>query len=207
MPDPIIYDDFSQPTPVRNCQLIVENRSLYVNPGYLAEMSPYFGTIYEQQINPVSITELSYDQVLELMRVVFYCPQRKPITQGNVSIVVEAATYFEMEIVLRRCEQYITGHVGSFTNTRLFQLTQTLSKTNRYSPSMSMVVDKLAQLNDTELSTLPFNEIPGDIVADLYAVKMRIKDEKKGNQSKILQRTRSNLKRPKQGCCLFSWCS
>lgn len=127
-------------------------------------------------------------------------------------MIFEAATFFEMEIVLRRCEHFISMQVGNFTNTRLFQLTQTVSRTNRYSPSMSVLISKMANLNETELSTVPFEQIPGDIVADMYAAKIRVNDEtKKGNQSKILKRSKSSSKKkPKnknQGCCLLSWCS
>lgn len=48
--------------------------------GYLAEYSTYFANSYEQNEDPIYLDK-PYEDVLELMRCMFFCPQRKPITR------------------------------------------------------------------------------------------------------------------------------
>jgi len=77
------YDDFSSPTPTRQDRLVVGDKTMFVNLGYLAEYSSVFAELFEKRVDPVYIDEFTADDVLELMRVVFFCPQRKPITRES----------------------------------------------------------------------------------------------------------------------------
>ncbi|VDN32038.1 unnamed protein product [Gongylonema pulchrum] len=61
----------------------VLDRSVFVNPGWLAELSTFFAQEFfgERARDELILDEgVSYDQFLELLRVVCYCPTRKPIT-------------------------------------------------------------------------------------------------------------------------------
>lgn len=184
------YDDFSSPAPTRQCRLVVGDKTLFVNLGYLAEYSSVFAECFERRLDPVYIEEFSAEDMLELMRCVFFCPQRKPITREslstsprsksnhliplatNINTIVVLASHFEMEPVLKRCEDVIATQSNAFNPSRLFQLTQTLSQHQRNSLAMSVMMDKLARMDSHELSQMPFSDIPGDVVADLYSVKV-----------------------------------
>ncbi|VDK86631.1 unnamed protein product, partial [Onchocerca ochengi] len=77
------YDDFSAPTSLRSARVIVEGRSVYVNPGWLAEFSNFFVMVFFGKNAGQDLTlddEVSYEHFIELLRVVCYCPTRKPIT-------------------------------------------------------------------------------------------------------------------------------
>ncbi|VDO77350.1 unnamed protein product [Onchocerca flexuosa] len=84
------YDDFSTPTPLRSARVIVEgekacnsSRTVYVNPGWLAEFSNFFVMVFFGKNAGQDLTlddEVSYEHFIELLRVVCYCPTRKPIT-------------------------------------------------------------------------------------------------------------------------------
>ncbi|EFO26974.1 hypothetical protein LOAG_01509 [Loa loa] len=41
-----VYDDFSTPSSLRSARVIVEGRSVFVNPGWLAEFSNFFATMF-----------------------------------------------------------------------------------------------------------------------------------------------------------------
>jgi hypothetical protein len=66
---------------------VVEGKTLYVNLGYLAEYSRFFTDCYEQRANPIFIDDFNYNEVLELMRVCFFCPHRKPINRKPLPCV------------------------------------------------------------------------------------------------------------------------
>lgn len=103
-----------------------------------------------------------------------------------------------MEPVLKRCEDVISNQAGSFSPNRLFQLTRTLSQHQRNSLSMSILLDKLARMENNQLSTLPFSNIPGDVVADLYSVKVREAE----NRNKLLKNC-ENKPNWKNYCCFW----
>lgn len=83
------YDDFSAATPVRAYELAVGDRSLFVNAGWLAELSPFFSNLcFGEYADPhrAELPDKKYDEVLEVMRAVFDCPSRKPV-DGRCSSV------------------------------------------------------------------------------------------------------------------------
>ncbi|KAH7725878.1 Protein CYK-7 b [Aphelenchoides avenae] len=187
------YSDFSAPTTLRQDRLIVEDRTLYVNMGYLSELSTHFAHCVEQCTDPVVVKNATYEEVLELLRVVFYCPQRKPINHSNIVTVVAVGTLLDVGVVLRHCDDFIVNHVAHFTNRRLFQLTQVMATHRRNSFAMSVLLDRLSRMNDAELSSLPFESLPGDVVADIYSLKLR----------------ESQRRRPSIGACyqwVRNWC-
>jgi len=175
---PHSYDDFSSPTATRRDQIVVEGKTLYVNLGYLAEYSKFFAECYEQKTSPVFIDDFNYDAVLELMRVCFFCPQRKPINHHNINTVVTMASQYEMGQLMKRCEHVIATQVELFTAHRLFELTKTLSKHQRNSLSMSIMMGRLSRMDNNQFGSLPFKSIPGDVVANLYSLKLQNAEER-----------------------------
>ncbi|TKR76449.1 hypothetical protein L596_017584 [Steinernema carpocapsae] len=174
---PIAYDDFSAASPMRNCEFVCEGRSLWVNPGYVCEFSKYFAEIVFGHNNLpakcVAINGVKYEHFLELLRVLCYCPTRKPITEANIAVVIDMSCQFEVEPVMRRCEEFVARRIGQLDRQRLFQLTKTLSRCDRFNNTMTLLVDKMAQMPDHDLSTMQFSQIPGDVVADLYEVRRK----------------------------------
>jgi len=104
------------------------------------------------------------------------------------------ASRFGMEPVLKRCEEVIATQSNAFNPSRLFQLTQTLSQHQRNSLAMSVMMDKLARMDSHELSQMPFSDIPGDVVADLYAVKV----SPSAHLSRILSSTNFRSAKPRR---------
>uniref|UniRef100_A0A0R3RZD9 BTB domain-containing protein n=1 Tax=Elaeophora elaphi TaxID=1147741 RepID=A0A0R3RZD9_9BILA len=114
-----VYDDFSVPTPFRSARVIVEGRSVYVNPGWLAEFSNFFATMFFGKSMDKDLTfgiEVSYEHFIELLRVLCYCPTRKPITNSTsclINLISQLRTNFESLVtgVLRYTEQiYVPQH-------------------------------------------------------------------------------------------------
>ncbi|KHN75577.1 Uncharacterized protein C08C3.4 [Toxocara canis] len=183
------YDDFSAPIPYRSARIIVQGRVLYVNDGWLAELSPFFASAFfgEKTLKEVELaSDVSYDDFLELLRVVFLCPRRKPITVSNVTVVLPLAHRFGMAVVVKRCEEVIAREVGTMSKAKLFEVATVVSQCDRHSYAMTALVDTLSSMSQRELTTAQFSQVPGDVVADVFAAKIK----------------RNQMKKTKW-CCLF----
>lgn len=200
------FDDFSQSTPWRKFEISCGNRSFFVNPGWLAELSPYFADelyVRKPNVQRYVIDQATPDEVLEFLRCITFCPMRKPLTVKNVSLVLTFANRFEMRPVQARCENFIAQNATSLSRdkTKLFQVTCAMSQCDPNSSTMSVLVDKLAGIKDDELSRLHFAEMPGDVVAEVYAQKIqRTKDKKAQRQAGASDETAA-------GCCFMQWAS
>lgn len=81
--------DFSQRSQLRQFELVVEGRSLYVNPHYLAEISPYFYTLCfseefrETRESRGELPDVSFEDMHELLRCV--CPDENHMIEQRVS--------------------------------------------------------------------------------------------------------------------------
>ncbi|EFP04286.1 hypothetical protein GCK72_009119 [Caenorhabditis remanei] len=200
------YDDFSQPTPWRSFEISAGNRSFFVNAGWLAELSPYFAEeFYVRKPNSKRyvIDSSTPEEVLEFLRCITFCPMRKPLTVKNVSLVLTFANRFEMRPVQARCENFIGLNATTLSRdkTKLFQVTCAMSQCDPNSSTMSVLVDKLAGIKEDELSRLHFAEMPGDVVAEVYAQKLqRTKDKK----AKRYMDAGDEGAAP-AGCCFTQW--
>ncbi|KAL4003844.1 BTB/POZ domain family protein [Acanthocheilonema viteae] len=177
-----VYDDFSAPTPFRSARVIVEGRSVYVNPGWLAEFSNFFATMFFGKSADEDLTlgvEVSYEHFIELLRVVCYCPTRKPISISNVIVVLKMAHYFGMKSVIEECEDIIVKQASTLDRVKLFQIACAVAEHDRYSPTMTLLIDKLSAMKREELSKLHFSQVPGDVVADVFAAKMKRREMKR----------------------------
>ncbi|CAI4232099.1 unnamed protein product [Auanema sp. JU1783] len=169
------YDDFSIMSSCRTFEIIADNTPLYVNAGWLAELSPFFadycfGETAQQQLR---INDYTYSEVLECMRCIFFCPMRKPLTVHNVPLVLRFATQYDMDPVIARCDRFITQNVATLDRKRLFQVTRTLSRCDHNVTSMSVLVNRLASIKEDSLVEMNFNEMPGQVVAEVYKEKIR----------------------------------
>lgn len=102
-----------------------------------------------------------------------------------------------MEPVLKRCEDVISNQAGSLSPNHLFQLTRTLSQHQRNSLSMSILLDKLVRMDNQLFNTLPFDNIRGGLVADIFTVKARLERESNNKRSKNY----NNKSNWKNYCC------
>ncbi|GMT21045.1 hypothetical protein PFISCL1PPCAC_12342, partial [Pristionchus fissidentatus] len=175
------YDDFSIPCPWRNFEIIVDNRALYVNPGWMAELSTFFQeACYGGRENePVVIEDVKYEEMLDFLRCITFCPQRKSITVQNVSHVMKLASKFDMRPVMARCEQYVARTAPTLDRHRLFQVTCAMSHCDPNSSTMSLLVDRLAGMKEDELNEMQFHQMPGDVVAEVYSHKMKRRTDRR----------------------------
>ncbi|KAL3989900.1 BTB/POZ domain family protein [Acanthocheilonema viteae] len=113
-------DTFSQRTRLRQFELIVEKKSIFVNAHYLAELSPYFkmlcfeDTFREAQNGRAEIEDEAYDEVIELLR--FICPNddyviNKSITETNFPLLAHFSSLMQLRDLRRQLESYVQNEV------------------------------------------------------------------------------------------------
>ncbi|CAJ0936852.1 unnamed protein product, partial [Mesorhabditis belari] len=182
------FDDFSVPTPWRKFEVICEGRSLFLNAGWLAELSPFFANYcFGSDKHPGRATynaseDLHYNELLEFFRCNFYCPMRKPLNISNVTSVLRIAKVFNMRVTIARCEKFIALAAKNLDQTKLLQVTQAVNECDPNSTTLTLLVDRIANLSEKDLSTLHFQDIPGDVVADVFTHRM---NSKKGKKKKL----------------------
>ncbi|PAV67065.1 hypothetical protein WR25_18401 [Diploscapter pachys] len=119
------YDDFAQPTPWRNFELVVGEKSFFVNPGWLAELSSFFQDYCfsaETAGNALIVDDIAPTEMLEFLRCIFFCPTRKPLTVANIALVLRVSRRFEMKPVLARCELFIANSANTLDRRKLLQV-------------------------------------------------------------------------------------
>ncbi|KJH48719.1 hypothetical protein DICVIV_05175 [Dictyocaulus viviparus] len=184
------YDDFSSPTPWRSFEIIVDERSFFVNAGWLAELSPFFAhyCFAEEVHRSLIIDDIKPSDMLEFFRCIFFCPMRKPLSVMNVSLILRVASRFDMKPVVARCEQFVARSANTLDRDNLFQVTCAVSHCDPNSSTMSVLVDKLASIKEEDLSRMQFSQMPGDVVAEVYTQKFRERERKR-----------------QLWCCFVSW--
>uniref|UniRef100_A0A915PPR0 BTB domain-containing protein n=1 Tax=Setaria digitata TaxID=48799 RepID=A0A915PPR0_9BILA len=113
-------DTFGQRTPLRQFELVVEKKSIFVNAHYLAELSPYFkmlcfeDTFREAQNGRAEIEDETYDEVIELLR--FICPSddyiiNQNITESNFALLAHFSSLMQLPNLRRQLETYVENEV------------------------------------------------------------------------------------------------
>uniref|UniRef100_A0A0R3RGJ4 BTB domain-containing protein n=1 Tax=Elaeophora elaphi TaxID=1147741 RepID=A0A0R3RGJ4_9BILA len=113
-------DTFSQRTRLRQFELIVEKKSIFVNAHYLAELSPYFKMLCfenrfrEAQNGRAEIEDETYDEVIELLR--FICPNDnyvidRSITESNFPLLTHFSSLMQLRDLRRQLENYVENEV------------------------------------------------------------------------------------------------
>ncbi|VDK89400.1 unnamed protein product [Litomosoides sigmodontis] len=113
-------DTFSQRTRLRQFELVVEKRSIFVNAHYLAELSPYFKMLcfedafLEARNGRAEIEDEAYDEVVELLR--FICPNDnyiidRKITENNFPLLTHFSSLMQLRDLRRQLESYVENEV------------------------------------------------------------------------------------------------
>ncbi|KAI6239368.1 BTB domain-containing protein [Aphelenchoides fujianensis] len=112
--------DFSEPTHLRQFELVVDGRSLFINPHYLAEISPYFHALCfanfrETHENRVEMEDISYEDMLELLRCVcsdenFTVEHR--ITADNFAALIYLSSRLLLQNLRRELERIVADSSG-----------------------------------------------------------------------------------------------
>ncbi|KAK0403767.1 hypothetical protein QR680_017115 [Steinernema hermaphroditum] len=108
--------DFSTQSVLRQFELIVEGRSLFVNAHYLAELSPYFEKIAfaegfrEASEHRVVIDDETYDDVVEFLA--FICPTeehtyQRDVTAENFAVLAHFCHRMQFPSVLRQLKDFL----------------------------------------------------------------------------------------------------
>ncbi|KAI6231458.1 hypothetical protein M3Y95_00383900 [Aphelenchoides besseyi] len=104
--------DFSLPTHLRQFELVVDGGSLYVNPHYLAEISPYFNGLCftnfrEMRENRVHMEDVNLKEMHELLRCI--CPEdftlENRITADNFAALIYLSQRFLLQNLRRELER------------------------------------------------------------------------------------------------------
>ncbi|MFH4978809.1 hypothetical protein AB6A40_005518 [Gnathostoma spinigerum] len=107
---------FAQPSRLRQFELIVEKKSIFVNAHYLAELSPYFHLLCfseafrEAREQRAEIEDELYNEVVEFMDII--CPDMqylapKPITEKNFSLLVHFSHVMQFPKLRRELEEFV----------------------------------------------------------------------------------------------------
>ncbi|VDM08996.1 unnamed protein product [Wuchereria bancrofti] len=116
-----MFDEtFSQRTRLRQFELLVEKKSIFVNAHYLAELSPYFkmlcfdDTFREAQNGRAEIEDEAYDEVIELLR--FICPNsdyviNRNVTESNFPMLTHFSNLMQLRDLRRQLESYVENEV------------------------------------------------------------------------------------------------
>ncbi|VDO11874.1 unnamed protein product, partial [Brugia timori] len=177
-----VYDDFLAPTPLRSARVIIEGRSLYVNPGWLAEFSSFFAAMFfgknvgeELTLGSEFKSSLcSYDGAyyrvhnavlgdsgsFRHITLITFLLSLTLMSQllSNVIVVLKMAHYFGMKPVIEKCEDVIVRQANTLDRVKLFQIACAVAEHDRYSPTMTLLIDKLSAMKREELSKLRFSQ-------------------------------------------------
>jgi len=141
----IVYADFLKPTQSRKLQLVIGGVSLYVNKGWLSEISQYFAERLQDGIADEKIIldgSETMETFQEFFRCCFDCPVRKPIDDTNVAIILSisiAYRFVGMKIV---CEQYLSKNINIFQEEELEAFIIAFAK---YKPPRPKIFDRLVE--------------------------------------------------------------
>ncbi|OZC06965.1 hypothetical protein X798_06062 [Onchocerca flexuosa] len=68
------------------------------------------------------------------------------------------ADYFGMKPVIEKCEEVIIKQANTLESIKLFQIACAVAEHDRYSPTMTLLIDKLSTMKREELSKLRFSQ-------------------------------------------------
>ncbi|VDP21123.1 unnamed protein product [Onchocerca flexuosa] len=113
-------DTFSQQTRLRQFELIVKKKSIFINAHYLAELSPYFKVLCfenvfrEAQNGRAEIKGERYDDIIELLH--FICPNddyviNRNITESNFALLTHFSSLLQLRDLRHQLESYVVNKV------------------------------------------------------------------------------------------------
>uniref|UniRef100_A0A0N4ZUU3 BTB domain-containing protein n=1 Tax=Parastrongyloides trichosuri TaxID=131310 RepID=A0A0N4ZUU3_PARTI len=180
---PFIYDDFSAPNHARSYPLVVGNATFYVNPGYLCEYSVYFEKFFnvKGKVDTSLLSNINENDFLELLRVLHYCPIRKPIDYDNVILCFNMATLFQMGSLRKYTERFINKVIETTDNVAI--LADIVTHLNAYdntSDSYYLAINKLVKIEDDKFCCSDtWNHLTVDTFDDVLSLRYHYKKYKK----------------------------
>ena len=155
--------DFSQPWKFSDVVLVVEDKKLHVHRAVLALCSPVFEKMFTSEFQEKGKNEIS-NELIQLLQIIYPSVSEKPtdqIKEENCRFLLQLADEYQMDAIVRRCEDYI---VTTLKRTRkgiieelIFAQTYNLQKLKRTSIELA---------KDLSLQELKRNKLYGKINAE-----------------------------------------
>lgn len=161
--------DFSQPWKFSDVVLVVEDKKLHVHRAVLALCSPVFEKMFTSEFqekgkNEISLPGKKANELIQLLQIIYPSVSEKPtdqIKEENCRFLLQLADEYQMDAIVRRCEDYI---VTTLERTRkgiieelIFAQTYNLQKLKRTSIELA---------KDLSLQELKRNKLYGKINAE-----------------------------------------
>jgi len=107
---------FSKPWKLSDVILLVEEEKFHVHRGVLALSSPVFEKMFssefqEKDKNDVTLPDKKASEVEELLLMLYPSVAEKQITEENCFFLVNLAHEYQIEAIVRRCEDFMVENV------------------------------------------------------------------------------------------------
>uniref|UniRef100_A0A0K0FI19 BTB domain-containing protein n=1 Tax=Strongyloides venezuelensis TaxID=75913 RepID=A0A0K0FI19_STRVS len=181
--EPFIYDDFSTPNRSRNHPLNVGKNIFYVNPGYLSEYSVYFSMFFNNKgnVDKTLLDNIEGNDFLELLRVLHYCPIRKPISNSNAMLCFNLANLFQINTLKKYTERYINRVINKTDNVAILaDIVTHLGVYDNTSDSYFLAINRLVKLEDDKFCCSDtWNHLSLDAFDDVLSLRYHYRKYRK----------------------------
>jgi hypothetical protein len=180
------YSDFSIETGFSNFQLKIDDKSLFINAHYIAELSPVFAAMFfnegfkEMKEQVAHIKEDKFEDILEMFRCLLPCSsvkkRNKPITLSNFPVLVKLADKYEIEILKTYCENFILEDFKCNTseNGKLIDILQSAANFGLSKQSLAILIERAVEIDiQTLKASKLIDTIPAKIIGALLITKYK----------------------------------
>lgn len=117
--------DFSEPWSLSDVILVVEDVEFHVHKGVLAMCSPVFELMFtsnfkEKEAKKIPLPDKTSDEIKELLLVLY--PFGKTVTESNVDFLLPLAHEYQINKLIKRCEEVLVEQVGENQKTAVDRL-------------------------------------------------------------------------------------
>jgi hypothetical protein len=178
------YSDFSIETGFSNFQLKIDDKRLFINAHYIAELSPVFAAMFfnegfkEMKEQIARIKEDKFEDILEMFRCLLPCSsvkkRSKPITLYNFPVLVKLADKYEIEILKTYCENFILEDFKCDTseNGKLIDILQSAANFGLSKQSLAILIERAVEIDiQTLKASKLIDTIPAKIIGALFITK------------------------------------
>ncbi|XP_063406733.1 BTB and MATH domain-containing protein 38-like [Mytilus trossulus] len=170
--DDSVLHDFTQPDQLSDLTLIVEGTNLFVHKSYLAEWSGVWRRMFlEDYGNPEEAKEIfladkKLNEITELLHCIY--ATQKPISEENVSYLLELSEEYEIERIKKRCEEFLLNQERSIQS---LYLAQKHGLKNLFKVCFEFAKTRTVE----ELESSPeYKLLDKDVVIKIYSEKVNI---------------------------------
>uniref|UniRef100_A0A914D425 BTB domain-containing protein n=1 Tax=Acrobeloides nanus TaxID=290746 RepID=A0A914D425_9BILA len=188
--------DYSCKTPLRQFELIIEGRSLFVNQYFLAEISPYFyalcfsETFEESRQGRATLDDITYDDILELLNSI--CPDEDfglgpRIDAKNFALLIHLSNRLLLMSLKQQLNEILKGDLQIFQMLSCSQMVEILFEAMVAQFSELAIVSlckRISEYDESEVNKLinvlpaPYNKLMQEKVQ-----KFRNCEEQRFNQT------------------------